>query len=121
LIQQLETEAWCATIPSALTVLLLVHAICLLKNNSGEDSLSKSKVCLLFAASLLCICAYISWSATIVDFEEGLNIGLSVFLLVVSMIWSVIFLLILLDIGQLILKHQTTSHRESLMTVTAYS
>lgn len=99
--------ACCATIPSFITLFLLVQAMCLLKNNSGEESLSKSKVSLLFAASLLCICAYISWSSTF--FINGkditINIVLSGLLIISCAVWSGILLLILWDIGQLILKH----------------
>ena len=99
--------ACCATIPSFITLFLLVQAMCLLKNNSGEESLSKSKVSLLFAASLLCICAYISWSATFFhDVKKiTINIVLSLLLIISCAVWSGILLLILWDIGQLILKH----------------
>jgi len=102
--------ACCATIPSFITLFLLVQAMCLLKNNSGEESLSKSKVSLLFAASLLCICAYISWSSTFFQvFKEGddltINIVMSLLLIISCAVWSGILLLILWDIGQLILKH----------------
>ena len=38
LTHEFKIMAGCATIPSALTISLLVHAIYLLKNNSGEDS-----------------------------------------------------------------------------------
>lgn len=99
--------ACCATIPSCITLFLLVQAMCLLKNNSGEESLSKSKVSLLFAASLLCICAYISWSSTffLTGHDITINFVLSGLLIISCVVWSGILLLILWDIGQLILKH----------------
>jgi hypothetical protein len=92
--------AGCATIPSVLTISLLIQAIYLLKNNSGEDSLSKSKVCILCAASLLCMCTYIFWSAAFGSLELNTRtFVLTVFLFVFCSIWSGIFLWILWDIG----------------------
>lgn len=66
LIEQLEKEAWCATIPSTLTILLLIQAIYLLKNNSGENSLSKTKVSILCLVSLSCIFTYILLATTFI-------------------------------------------------------